>query len=120
MSGFGSGNLFVNGEHLGYFNLAPSNSSKCSKGGFGCWPDGDYVPGGSGKPTQDCYHIPPEWLIVSGGKENELLVWNAADGSCDKTPGVGDGPPACAKQNGMLPPNVTTPEQASVVMRKAA
>ena len=55
----------------------------------------------------------------SGGV-NELLVWNAADGSCDQTPGDGDGPSACAKQNGMLPPNVTEPKQASVVMRKAA
>ena len=70
MSGFGSGNLFVNGQHLAYFNLAPGNSSKCSKGGFGCWPDGDYVPGWSGKPTQDCYHIPPEWLTVSGGADD--------------------------------------------------
>ena len=28
LSGFGSGNAFVNGEHIGYYNLAAGNCSK--------------------------------------------------------------------------------------------
>ena len=119
MSGFASGNVFVNGHNLGYFNLAAGNCSKCSKGGFGCWPDGDYVPGGCGRPTQDMYHVPPEWL--NAGRNNELLVWNAAPGTGTPSASVAGGsagaPLAWAKQNGMLPPNVTAPAQASVVMR---
>jgi hypothetical protein len=129
VSGFSSGNLFVNGFHLGFFTMAPGNCSKCSKGGFGCWPDGDYVPGGCGVPTQECFHIPPEVLVAtsnassstsSAAAENELLIWSAGTKVC--TPTVDENsvsPTACAKaeQNQMMPPSTVEPARASVVMR---
>jgi hypothetical protein len=78
MSGFSSGNVFINGHHLAYFNLAEGSCTKCAKGGFGCWPDGDYVPLSCGRPTQDMYHVPPEWLHAGvgsdGGGESFLRV----------------------------------------------
>jgi hypothetical protein len=52
---------------------------------------------------------------------NELLVWNAAPGTPTPGASVAGGskgaPVAWARQNNMLPPNVTAPQQASVVMR---
>lgn len=110
--------------------MAPGNCSKCSKGGFGCWPDGDYVPGGCGVPTQECFHIPPEVLVVanatissSAAAENELLIWSAGAQVC--TPTVDENsvsPTACAKaeQNQMMAPSTVQPARASVVMRKLA
>ena len=110
----------MNGHHLGYFNLVRGNCSVCAKGGFGCWPNGDYVPGRCNAPTQDVYHVPPEWLRRASA-ENELLVWNAVKGGCTPSASAAGGsqgaPAACAKQNGAFPPAVANPSQASVVMR---
>ena len=84
---------------------------------------GTYTPTMCGKPTQQYYAVPPEWLMVrtgdGDGGENELLVFNAAPGYCVPTADVaGDGPCTHAKQNNMMPPNTTNPELASVVMRE--
>ena len=73
-----------------------------------------------GKPSQDCYAVPPEWLR---GPQPviELLVFNAAAGYCVPTASsFSNGQCTNAKQNGMLPPppNGTRPELASVVMRQ--
>jgi hypothetical protein len=118
MSGFSAGNLFVNGHHAGYFNLCAGNCSLCAKGGFGCWPMGSYVPMQCGKATQDCYAVPPEWLMKT---DNEVLVFNAAAAFCVPTSDP-IGPSQCtnAKQNRMMPtwaPNATQPELVSIVMR---
>lgn len=123
MSGFGSGHVFFNGFHLGFYNLARGNCSKCPRGGFGCWPDGDYVAGTCGLPTQDCYHVPPEALQAAPNGDAELLVFNSADGSC--TPcsdeaGEDTAPTACPKQNNMSPPTAIAPTRASIVMRVPA
>ena len=123
LTGFSAGNLFVNGHHVAYFNLAPGDCSDCAKGEFGCWPMGTYTPTMCGKPTQQYYAVPPEWLVTRSGDgdggDNELLVFNAAPGYCVPTADVaGDGPCTHAKQNNMMPPNITNPELASVVMRE--
>jgi len=115
------------------FDLARGNCSLCAKGGFGCWPAGGYVPGKCLQPTQDMYHVAPEWLVFStngsnssessessfSAKKNEVLVWSAAAGQCTPTSDAGsDGPKTCPTQNKMKPPAMIQPELASVMMRK--
>jgi hypothetical protein len=101
MTGFGQGNLFLNGHHVAYFDLVDGACSHPPKGGFGNWPGASYVPGACGVPTQDCYHVPPEWLHYSPqGETNELMVWNEAK----------------------MPHNVSTinPDRSSIVYRPFA
>jgi hypothetical protein len=74
MTGFGQGNLFLNGVHVTYFNL---EFGECFSPPGGVNPHGScdtYIWERCGKPTQDCYHVPPEWLQ----DENEMLVWSDA------------------------------------------
>jgi hypothetical protein len=94
MTGFGQGNLFLNGVHVAYFNL---QFGECfhAPGGVNAHGSCDtYIWERCDRPTQDCYHVPPSWL--SDGA-NEMLVWS----------------------NPKLPPNVTAidPSLASVVYR---
>lgn len=94
LSGFGQGNLFVDGEHVAAFDLA---FGECFAPPGGVNPHGNcdtYVWSRCDRPTQDCYHVPPSWLVDG---DNVVLVWNSAT----------------------LPQNVTTvqPALASVVYR---
>jgi hypothetical protein len=93
MTGFGQGNLFLNGVHVVYFNL---QFGECFRPPGGVNFHGaclGYVKERCDKPTQDCYHVPPEWIA----DENEMLIFSQAK----------------------LPPNVTSinPELLSVVYR---
>ena len=92
-SGFGSGNVFINGVHLAPYDLRFGSCAKPPKGGFGNWPDATYVWEMCERPSQDCYHVPPEWLQDN----NVILVWSEPK----------------------LPPNVTAinPKLASIVYR---
>ena len=114
MTGFGQGNLFVNGVHVAYFNLQDgecfhppggvNNHGSC----LGCVGPGArgeirhqgsvvgvcvdvcvarlfcrssrhrYIKERCDKPTQDCYHVAPEWLH-RGGAENEILVFSQSN-----------------------------------------
>lgn len=72
MTGFGQGNVFLNGVHVTYFNL---QFGECYRppGGVNAHGTCDtYIWDRCDKPTQDCYHVPPEWIKDS----NELLVWS--------------------------------------------
>jgi hypothetical protein len=73
MSGFGQGNLFLNGRHLVVFDLT---YGECYAPPGGVNPHGNcdtYVWERCDQPTQDCYHAPPSWLVDG---DNELLVWS--------------------------------------------
>jgi hypothetical protein len=72
LTGFVQGNLFLNGIHVAFYDLVLGNCSKPPHGEFGYWCADGYVPGRCGLPTQDTYHIPPEWVL----DQNELLVWS--------------------------------------------
>lgn len=93
LTGFGQGNLFLNGVHVVYFNLQDGSCAKPPGGVNGHGACLGYVQSRCGKPTQDCYHVPPEWLA----DENEMLIWS----------------------DQRLPPNVTRidPSLANVVYR---
>jgi len=98
LTGFGQGNLFVNGVHVVYFNLADGSCAKPPGGVNGHGACLGYIQSRCGKPTQDCYHVAPEWLLKGAGAKNEMLVWSEAK----------------------LPANVTAidPSEASVVFRQ--
>jgi len=93
MTGFGQGNLFLNGVHVVYFNLQNGECFSPPGGVNGHGSCFSYILERCDKPTQDCYHVPPEWIQ----DQNEVLVWS----------------------DSKLPPNVTAihPELASVVYR---
>ena len=74
LTGFGQGNLFLNGVHVVYFNLEDGECFKPPGGVNGHGSCLGYVKERCDKPTQDCYHVPPEWLA----DENEMLVWSDA------------------------------------------
>merc|ERR1712096_317569 len=62
----------LNGIHVGYFNL---EFGECYRPPGGVNPHGNcdtYIWARCDKPTQDCYHIPPEWIQ----EQNDLLVWS--------------------------------------------
>lgn len=93
LTGFGQGNVFLNGKHLSFFNL---QYGECFAPPGGVNPHGNcdtYISQACDRPTQDCYHIPPSWFE----DDNELLVWS----------------------DHKLPPNVTEiqPSLASIVYR---
>ena len=102
LTGFGQGNLFLNGVHVAYFNLEDGSCANPPGGVNGHGSCLGYVESRCGKPTQDTYHVPPEWLVKSSagqsdGAMNEMMVWS----------------------DPRLPNNVTEidPRQASVVYR---
>ena len=93
LTGFGQGNLFINGVHVVYFNLENGECFHAPGGVNGHGSCFSYILERCDKPTQDCYHVPPEWIH----DQNEVLVWS----------------------DSKLPANVTAiaPELASVVYR---
>ena len=75
MTGFGQGNLFLNGVHIAFFSLQDGG---CDEPPGGVNSHGSclgYVASRCGRPTQDCYHVPPEW-VRRNGVENTILVWS--------------------------------------------
>jgi hypothetical protein len=64
----------MNGVHVAYFNL---QFGECFSPPGGVNHHGScltYFWSRCDKPTQDCYHVPPEWLQ----DHNEMLVWSEA------------------------------------------
>jgi hypothetical protein len=55
-TGLNQGHMYVNGRDIGRYWLIEGNCSY----GYGC--QVHYFPDRCGKPTQDLYHIPPDWL----------------------------------------------------------
>lgn len=89
LTGFGQGNLFLNGVHVAYFNIEDGSCASPPGGVNGHGSCLGYVESRCGKPTQDTYHVPPEWLVKPsaaaaphGGKittaaaVNEMMVWS--------------------------------------------
>lgn len=80
LTGFGQGNLFLNGVHVAYFNLEDGSCASPPGGVNGHGSCLGYIESRCGKPTQDCYHVPPEWLTKSQGTmlagANEMMVWS--------------------------------------------
>jgi hypothetical protein len=73
LTGFGTGNMFLNGVHVVYFDLT---YGECFRAPGGVNFHGSclsYVESRCDKPTQDCYHVPPEWIAAG---TNEMLVWS--------------------------------------------
>ena len=85
LTGFGQGNLFMNGVHVAYFNI---EDGSCANPPGGVNHHGSclgYVESRCGKPTQDTYHVAPEWLVKTtaeggllreDGGMNEMMVWS--------------------------------------------
>lgn len=85
LTGFGQGNLFLNGVHVAYFNLEDGSCASPPGGVNGHGSCLGYIESRCGKPTQDCYHVPPEWLVKTQARSfdhgtdnqiNEMLVWS--------------------------------------------
>jgi len=76
MSGMNKGAVWVNGHHLGryYLIIAGGDCSACSY-------IGNYDPGrcrsGCGEPSQQYYHVPPDWLKP---KDNLVIIFEEFGG----------------------------------------
>jgi len=115
VTGLYVGNLFVNGHHVATFSTFPGN---CTGGAGEC---NSFLPESCGRPTQDAYQVPEEFL--SKTSENELLIFNCGlrSGHTCSLP-AGASPPSvesvylATRQQPSIPPEAAETKQEQLVV----